>query len=345
MSLTCVDWCESDALQMAALYDAEVERWSRTLGWETAASWKEVDRGRKLGTVIGRLALHADRTCAGWTFAIVHRSALQIGGLVASSESATSALVHSVCESPAASSATSVSLFAWPDAPGLERVLTRRGLIVDEYDYLAAPLPVDPTRASFKISGCSADPQVRLAPAGLKARTTGFETVSRESTKMRPWCAADFTTTVELLSSAYSGSDPARPFAAGGTLSEWREYAAGLVGTSSCGAFMRDSSLVAADSSGRPIGMVLVTRLSAATAHLAQLVVAPDAQQRGLGRLLLHAARLSAGRAGCDRMTLLVARPNARARRLYEQSGFSAVTTFVSARSRKTASPTRSPSE
>jgi ribosomal protein S18 acetylase RimI-like enzyme len=149
---------------------------------------------------------------------------------------------------------------------------------------------------------------------------------------LRLWRPSDIDLTIEGLAAAYPGSDPSRPFAPGGTRGEWREYVTGLVGTASCGTLMRSSSFVAADASGRALGIVLVTRLAAATAHVAQLVVLPEAQKRGLGRLLLEAARRHARRGGCDRMTLLVARGNARAQRLYEESGFRTITTFLSAR-------------
>src|SRR5262245_21974739 len=94
MTVTCVDWRTSDQGQIAPLYDAEIGRWSSGLGWDTRAVWKEVDRGRRLGTVLGRLALEGTGACAGWTFAVVHRGVLQIGGLVAKSQEVGSALLQ-----------------------------------------------------------------------------------------------------------------------------------------------------------------------------------------------------------------------------------------------------------
>jgi ribosomal protein S18 acetylase RimI-like enzyme len=94
---------------------------------------------------------------------------------------------------------------------------------------------------------------------------------------------------------------------------------------------MPDSCLVVPNGPDRIAGAVLVTRLAAATAHIAQIAVEPQSQRRGLGRLLVNAACVSASDAGCDRITLLVEGRNARARRLYEESGFVAAARFVSA--------------
>jgi ribosomal protein S18 acetylase RimI-like enzyme len=81
----------------------------------------------------------------------------------------------------------------------------------------------------------------------------------------------------------------------------------------------------------RVSGVVLVTRLAAATAHIAQLAVDPQAQRQGLGRILVEAGCASARAAGCDRITLLVDGRNAAAQRLYAACGFKVVARFVSA--------------
>jgi len=62
-----------------------------------------------------------------------------------------------------------------------------------------------------------------------------------------------------------------------------------------------------------------------------QLAVDPQFQGRGLGTALLEAACGSAARSGCRRMSLLVCGRNSGARRLYEDAGFNAVGSFVSA--------------
>jgi ribosomal protein S18 acetylase RimI-like enzyme len=94
---------------------------------------------------------------------------------------------------------------------------------------------------------------------------------------------------------------------------------------------MPDGCYVVPGDADRVSGVVLVTRLAAATAHIAQIAVDPRARRLGLGRLLVNAACARAAEAGCDRITLLVEGRNAAARRLYETSGFDTVARFVSA--------------
>jgi len=103
------------------------------------------------------------------------------------------------------------------------------------------------------------------------------------------------------------------------------------VNASGCGTLMPAACFVSPLDADRLAGVVLVTRLSAGTAHIAQLAVDPCARQRGLGRQFVHAACDAAVDAGCDRMTLLVEGSNVQARRLYEAAGFVGVTRFTSA--------------
>jgi ribosomal protein S18 acetylase RimI-like enzyme len=143
--------------------------------------------------------------------------------------------------------------------------------------------------------------------------------------------AADWQAVAALLGSAYPGANGVRPFAPHGTVDEWQEYVHQLVGEAGCGTIMPDGCYVVPAGLDRVSGVVLLTRLGEATAHIAQLAVDPRAQRLGLGRVLVSAACASAADAGCKRITLLVEGRNVPARRLYEALGFGAVARFVSA--------------
>jgi ribosomal protein S18 acetylase RimI-like enzyme len=298
MPIACVDWRTVDARALTPRYAEEIERWSRALDWDTAASWDQIELGRRMGTVPGLIALDSEGIAVGWTFYLLHRGVLQVGGIVAASEAVTVALVDGVFSSSAARSAQSVTLFAFTDAPGLRDRLTAWGLSVGHYDYLRKILTPGPPQR--------------------------LDTVRR-------WQTRDVEAAAALLGTAYPGSDEARPFAPHGTRSEWQEYVGQMVETTGCGTIMPGSSFVVPISADRIAGVVLTTKLAAATAHIAQIAVSPETQRRGLGRLLVGAASASAGEAGCERMTLLVDGRNAKARRLYETSGFVAVGRFISA--------------
>jgi GNAT superfamily N-acetyltransferase len=105
-----------------------------------------------------------------------------------------------------------------------------------------------------------------------------------------------------------------------------------LVTETGCGTFLPGVSFLApGHSSTRLDGATLVTRLAAETVHLAQIVVAPGAQGRGLARRLVEASLEAARAQGFTQATLLVGEGNARARQLYERLGFAQAASFVSA--------------
>jgi len=297
MPTACVDWRHAAAERIAALYRDEMARWA-TLGWDTAPTWRTVEIGRALGTLPGLLAVDGCGAIVGWTFYLLHGERLQVGGLVAASASVTNLLLDGALSGDVASRAQGVTLFALAGAPELDGALAARGLAVDRYAYLARPLEWPARRASGDL---------------------------------RDWRASDAEATAALLAEAYPGADAARPFAPRGRAAEWREYVGQLTAAAGCGTLMEDCCIVLPDGHGRLGALALVTRLSATTAHLAQIAVDPAAQRQGIGRLLVDEACNRARRAGCERITLLVGGRNARARRLYDTSGFGVTAGFVSA--------------
>jgi ribosomal protein S18 acetylase RimI-like enzyme len=309
MAIACVDWRDVDRERLAALDAAEIRRWSDVLGWDTASSWDQIELGRRLGTVSGLCALDAAGALAGWTFFLRHRDVLQVGGFRAASEGTTAALLDGILASDAATLAHAVTFFAFTDAPGLTDALAHRGLTVVRYDYLTKPLVAEPHTPSPGV---------------------------------RSWRTDDARAVARLLASAYPMPDEGRPFAPRGTAEEWQEYVGQIVSASGCGTIMPDASFVAPNGRDGLAGAILVTRLAAATAHVAQIAVDPAAERRGVGRLLIGAACANAREAGCTRMTLLVDDRNVRARRLYAHAGFVAVAGFVSAGTRNLKSELRS---
>lgn len=296
MTIRAIDWREVDAAAMADLYDDGVREWQARLGWDTRDTWREIERSRRLGTVLGFVAIAGDGSPAGWTFALPLRGALQVGGLVARSEEATAALVERLCEAAAGRCDGGLTFFGLSGAPNLPGALAAAGLTVDRYDYLERALDADEPPALIE---------------GVRA-----------------WRDGDTESSIDILASAYPGVDPLRPFAPQGARDDWREYVVHLVGTSGCGDFLPDHSFLL---DGDRRGVVIVTRLSADVAHVAQIAVAPGARGQGLGRALLDGACDRAAATGHSRVTLMVGRRNHRARRLYESAGFRCVAEFTCA--------------
>jgi ribosomal protein S18 acetylase RimI-like enzyme len=296
--LTPVDWRTLPAEQVASLYDAEVERWSSTLEWDTSKDWEEVEHGRQIGTVSGLAVVDERGAIVGWCYYLVHHRALQIGGFIAASDAAAQVMLDAMLADEIRASIDTVTLFAFADAPGLAPALRLRGLSVDRYWYLGRELR-------------------RIPPPRVP--------------DVRRWRLDDVRASAELLGRAYKGADEARPFAPRGTPEEWADYVGQLTTGPGCGRLMPDVSVCVPGGPNKLLGVALVTRIADGTAHLAQLAVDPQMQGRHLGRQLLEIVCAGANQMGCGRMTLFVGGRNSIARSLYEASQFSIMGSFLAA--------------
>jgi ribosomal protein S18 acetylase RimI-like enzyme len=314
-----VPWQTVSPRVIEPLYARERERWASRYGWSTDEAWAEIERGRCLGTVPGFVAMPTDGDVQGWTYFIVHRGALQVGGLAADSAETAAQLIDAVLEAAAKRAAESVMVFAPNEAPSVPSILAARGLSVELYDYL-----------------CRETAEVALG-AQVPPRTSSHH--------VRSWRTTDAGELPRLLAGAYAAANPARPFASQGSAFEWAEYAAQLVEMRGCGAFRADCSygvVDGADAESVPAGIVVVTDLGLGTAHIAQVAVDPDRRGRGYGRLLVQAACAGAARAGFRRISLFVGERNEAARHLYGALGFAHAGSFTAAGSFSPPSPGRS---
>ena len=296
-NLTVEDWFKTPAAVMAALYEGEVDRWSRSLEWDTAANWTEVERGRRLRTVRGWLARDRAGHVQGWTFYLQQGTSLSIGGFVSSSDTCTNLLLDATLNDPAVTGVDTVTFFAFADVNGLASALKRRGMTVGRYWYLGRTIP--------------------LQGAADWPRTA------------RSWRLDDVDATASLLERAYGRSDGSRPFAPRGTSREWLQYVSRLAQSHGCGTLLADASLCVPAGPGRLAAVALVSEISPGTAHLVQLVVDPGVQRRGHGAALLSGCCRAASRVGCRRMTLLVDGRNTVARGIYDGAGFEVMGSFV----------------
>jgi ribosomal protein S18 acetylase RimI-like enzyme len=308
--MTPLDWRFLTGKEAADLHEVEAARWLSTLHWDTRPSVSRIESARRIGALPGLAARDEQGAVRGWTFYLVHEGVLQIGGFVADSTLTTATLLDAVVCAPEAAAASAIMLFAFSAAPDLTEHLVARGFAVERYRYLAVDLtdPVPDSRAPLSI-----DPGLSQLPAPVA------------------WQPAHGEAVAALLRRAYA-SDSARPFARGGTPREWLEYVTQLVTMNACGSFFPEASFVVpGDSPGDLDAATLMTRLSADTAHLAQIGVAPDVRGRRVARRLLAASLEAVRAAGFARATLLVSERNAAANRLYESMRFEEVAAFVSA--------------
>ena len=296
--LTCEDWCHVPRDRMAALYAAETERWASVLEWDSAADWVEVEQGRLLGTVDGVVVTDDRNQVVAWSYYLIHRGTLQIGGFRAASEAASQMMLDAIMTDDVLAKVEGVTFFAFTDAPDLGAALRRRGMAVERYWYLGRDLTK------------------RWTPALRDARR---------------WRVDDAPATAELLARAYPGEDASRPFAPSGSAAEWSWYVQQLTQASGCGQLVPEACVAVPAGPSRLGAAVLVTRVSNAAAHVAQLVVDPQLRRQGTGGALVGIACEAAARAGFPRITLLVGGRNRSARQLYEGARFQPIASFVSA--------------
>jgi len=290
------DWREVDPATVAALWREQTARWSDRLAWDSTTTWAQVEAQRQAGHLPGLILFDGRRIC-GWTFFLVHRGTLQIGALESDSFLSTEVLLDAVLSTAEPSIAPGgVMLFAFSEAPGILPALADRGFATESYLYLGREL--------------------------ANAHRSGG---------VFPWSQAAAAQMPSLLARAYGPPAATRPFARQGTAAEWQEYAAQLLAFGACGRFEPELSAARMSSDDTLAAAIVTTVIAPKTAHLAQVVVDPAEQRRGLGVAMLRDVVAKVKRAGFERVSLLVSGNNRAAVRLYSGSGFAGSERFISA--------------
>jgi ribosomal protein S18 acetylase RimI-like enzyme len=300
--MTCQDWRDAPAAEVDTLYAAERRRWIDELKWDAAASFAIVEQGRRQGAVPGWIARNAAGAIEGWTYYVLHDGALQIGGVTASRPAVARLLLDAVLHSTEADLARRLSCFVFPQGRSIASAFERQRFLTSHSRYLLKSLhPAMPEAAPA------------VLPAGI-----------------RPWREDDLAPTVRLLAASYHGVPGASCFAPDGGLDQWAQYVGQLTRVPACGEFDPALSFVA--TTPRPtelLGVVMTTRISAESAHVAQVAVAPSARRSGLARQLLVAAFDRAQAAGLNSVTLMVDAANNAAGALYADLGFTERARFL----------------
>lgn len=282
---------------LAAGFAADADRWRHDLRWDTRDLWDTIERARTSGRLDGLVCRDDAGHVTGWTYFVARDGEVHCGALESTSPAATAALVEALLTTPAGVAAERVLLFVYSAAPALEDVLRRQAFDLVPYDY-------------------------RVHALGATARGTA---------PGRAWDLRDLDATAAVLQSAYTRSDPRRPFAPRGTTAEWRQYAGDLVMGQGCGRFRPTLSVAVPAERGGLDGVALLTDLGEGTAHLAQIAVRPSARGAGLGAAMLDTVFRQAAAAGFQRLSLLVERDNARAAAMYARAGLAVQATFLCA--------------
>ena len=291
-----IDWREADAATLAHIWTAQAARWAVHLSWDSAGNWADVEAQRRAGNLPGLILLDG-ATVVAWTFFLIHQDTLQIGAFEADSSEATRLLLDAVLSAiDEEMTSSGAILFAFSAAPGLVPALVARGFETEPYLHLVREVS-----------------DARPAPDVL------------------PWRAAAMPQLPSLMARAYGPPTVTRPFARRGLANEWEEYAGQLLGSAACGIFEPELSAASVSTDGVLDAAIVTTLVGPGTAHVAQIVVDPLRQGRGVGEAMLLEVLARTKRLGYDRVSLLVSAGNPNAVRLYTRLGFGETASFVSA--------------
>jgi ribosomal protein S18 acetylase RimI-like enzyme len=154
---------------------------------------------------------------------------------------------------------------------------------------------------------------VRDLREAIPSRPHGF--------RLRAVRREDLTAAAEIIYRSHRGSVDAALNLTYATPSLCRGFVDTLVLRAGCGRFDPQASFVAEGPRG-PVGVLLASHLSRSNGHICQVSVAPEAQARGLGTVLVTTALRAFREQGLSTASLSVTVDNARAHRLYVTLGF-----------------------
>ena len=309
---TIVDWRDAKAEVVGQALTAEADRWRSDLAWDVSEAWQSIEPARTGGSLPGFLAVDFSGHVVGWTCFLLHHGTLQVAVLTARAPEVTSALVKAIVSSPDAQHADAHSVCVRDAAPLVRETLITHGFSAVTYRYLTMT------------------PKRRVAD-GPRGQGTGDG--ARIPMVSRGFRSSDVDALVSLCARAYPSHD-VRAFAPLGSDDEWRDYVRGLIAGPGCGRLVADASRVSDGRTGID-GALIATDLGLGTGHIAQVVVDPLLQGRGIGGALVADAIDVFAARGYSRVTLLVSADNHHASRVYSQHGFRNRASFVVAVNRQ----------
>jgi ribosomal protein S18 acetylase RimI-like enzyme len=138
---------------------------------------------------------------------------------------------------------------------------------------------------------------------------------------LRPLRREDLAPAAQVIHASHRGSLDAALNLTYATPDYCRGFVETLVLRAGCGRFDPEASFIA-EGPGGPAGVILSSHLSRTNGHVCQVSVAPEAQARGLGEVLMTSALAAFRNQGLGTASLSVTRDNRRAYRLYQRLGF-----------------------
>lgn len=282
--------------ELRSVLDEESRTWAVELLWDYADVASAVAGGIERRTLGGRAVEEAGRVLAYCYY--MHDSGRAIVGSLFAvegqrgrglEEEALEAVLAEAQTHPASPRVECQTLFT--TAPGVDERFARAGFRGRARHYLLRPLhlPVEIPH----LPGCV----------------------------LRPLRREDVALAAEVVHRSHRGSVDAALNLTYSSVATCRTFVETLVLRSGCGRFEPGASFVA-ELRGRPVGVLLASRLSRRNGHVCQVSVVPESQARGVGSVLCSAALSAFRREGLEVASLSVTVDNRRAYELYRRLGF-----------------------
>lgn len=164
----------------------------------------------------------------------------------------------------------------------------------------------------------------RIISQQEKARRGSLRGIS-----LRAWEEDDFTQAARVIYRSYRGKHDSRINSQYATEEGCAELMMILTDHIWCGDFLPQVSRVAIHpATGKQVGVLLASRISAGTGHIGQISVDPAYQGLGIGRRMIYDALSEYHGRGFNSASLAVTSANAAALHLYESCGFRTIHTF-----------------
>jgi ribosomal protein S18 acetylase RimI-like enzyme len=320
LAIEIVDIRQYDASDFAALLAAESEAWRASLHWDYAGSARLIATCLNERRLTG-YALVDQRRITGYSFFLYEAEKGLIGGLYVERDTETHGrallLLEHVLE----------TLMATPGIRRIEAQLPH--FSAQELEPAFAPRHFKSYLRNFMLLPL-APPRAHQG-ASLPARTGNSLRAGQpaDAFSVEPWERRYERQAVSMLYHTYRDhidaviNDQYSSTAGAARLVE------NIVQLRGCGEFITRASSVAIHRSTRKLaGVLALTAVRPATAHIPQIAVAPEFQGVGLGSLMLKSAFEELQREGFHEVSLTVTDMNQGAVRLYERLGFETFHSF-----------------
>jgi ribosomal protein S18 acetylase RimI-like enzyme len=296
---------EAQPRELRALLDEEAALWYSELGWDFGEVRAAVAGGIERGSLAGRVVVDGSRPVA-YSYYMVDPARVIVGSIFAT------------------------------------RSLRGQGLEEELVDAVVADARAERSsgRVECQTLFCTAsDADARFASLGFASRPRYYmrrdlaaeleqPAAPPPDVVLRPLRREDLAAAADVIYQSHRGSVDAALNLTYATPATCRAFVDTLVVRSGCGQFDTAASRFACGPRG-PLGVLIASRLSRSNGHVCQVSVAPAAQGRGLGRMLVALALRAFRDQALASATLSVTAANHVAHRLYERLGFSVQREFA----------------